>query len=153
MTNLTEIREFANEVLRDEHLAEDGWTFTFNGRLRRALGRCCYSDRTIELSRDFAVAHGLDEHVKDTILHEVAHALTPGHGHDKVWKRVARRLGATPRATNKAPLKYSYHRWELRYGDRVVAKYASKPRRDISKLYLKSVGPRSMGELTLHKVA
>ena len=37
------------------------------------------------------------EEVRDTILHEVAHALVgPGHGHDTVWKATAAQVGARP---------------------------------------------------------
>jgi hypothetical protein len=31
----------------------------------------------------------------DVLLHELAHALTPGHGHDDVWKNVAQALGCS----------------------------------------------------------
>ena len=37
--------------------------------------------------------------VKDTILHEIAHALAVARaGHGPAWKTVARRIGATPKA-------------------------------------------------------
>jgi predicted SprT family Zn-dependent metalloprotease len=34
--------------------------------------------------------------VVDTILHEIAHALTPGDGHGPAWKAACLRIGAKP---------------------------------------------------------
>ena len=34
--------------------------------------------------------------MRDTILHEVAHALTPGDNHGPLWRRVCRQIGARP---------------------------------------------------------
>jgi hypothetical protein len=34
-----------------------------------------------------------DEAIKDTIIHEIAHALTKGHNHNNVWKRKCIELG------------------------------------------------------------
>ena len=36
-----------------------------------------------------------EKEVTNTILHEIAHALTPGHHHDRVWKAKAREIGCT----------------------------------------------------------
>lgn len=56
------------------------------------LGLCMYRDKTIMLN-----AHHIDIHpfkdVDNTIRHEVAHALTPGNGHNEVWAAKARELG------------------------------------------------------------
>jgi SNF2 family DNA or RNA helicase len=58
------------------------------------LGLCMYKDKCIIIN-----AHHIDIHpdaeVKDTILHEVAHALTPGNGHNDVWAAKAREIGCT----------------------------------------------------------
>lgn len=58
------------------------------------LGLCSYKDKAIIIN-----AHHVDIHpdleVIDTIKHEVAHALTKGHGHDEVWRECAKKLGCT----------------------------------------------------------
>jgi hypothetical protein len=46
----------------------------------------------IMLSSFITSIHNEDE-VKDTILHEIAHGLTPGHNHDSVWRRKALEIG------------------------------------------------------------
>lgn len=56
------------------------------------LGLCSYKDECIILN-----AHHVDTHpepeINDTINHEVAHALTPGQGHNNVWMEKAKELG------------------------------------------------------------
>lgn len=51
--------------------------------------------KKITFSRHYAPLLGEGE-IRDVILHEIAHALTPGHNHDNVWKATARRIGAKP---------------------------------------------------------
>ena len=63
---------------------------------RRRFGQCRHGSKTISLSRPLIMAND-EAQVKDTILHEIAHALVgAGHGHNKVWKRQAAALGANP---------------------------------------------------------
>lgn len=68
-----------------------------NNRLTRAFGRYRYSrlvdsDKRIELSRKLVELND-EARVTRTILHEVAHALTEGHGHDRVWKAKCIEIG------------------------------------------------------------
>lgn len=67
------------------------WKATHNNR-KRAFGVCNYTDRQIELSA-LLVPAMTEEAIKDTIIHEIAHALTRGHGHDIVWKAKCIELG------------------------------------------------------------
>lgn len=58
------------------------------------LGRCAESQQCIYLN-----AHHIDQHhselVKDTVLHEIAHALVGvKHGHDEIWRAKAKELGS-----------------------------------------------------------
>ncbi len=80
-------------ALMERHGLE-GWSFTFD-RARKRLGSCRPSSRRITLSA--ALTRLNDEAVvRDTILHEIAHALTPGDGHGARWRAACRRLGARP---------------------------------------------------------
>jgi len=77
----------------------EGWSFSLNKNLRRA-GVCFYpftgKPGRIELSVHFIELNDEAE-IRDTILHEIAHALTgPDHGHDEVWKAKCIAIGARP---------------------------------------------------------
>jgi hypothetical protein len=80
-----------------------GWSFGFSGA-RRRLGICKYKHRRIEIAEYYA-RHSPEESVRDTLLHEVAHALAgPAAGHGPKWKAIAIRLGATPRSCETSGL-------------------------------------------------
>lgn len=77
------------------------WTFRFDRGLRR-FGACFPRDARIQLSRRLVEVNG-EAQVRDTILHEIAHAwafLRHGDGvaHDARWKAIARELGCDPKA-------------------------------------------------------
>lgn len=114
LTNQTrreEIRRLALELMALHGLAD--WRFSFNNR-KRHLGLCRFTVRTIELSVYFVERNGLDE-IRDTILHEIAHALVgPGHGHDRVWKQKCLEVGARPQRCIRADMPRG--RWQVRCG-------------------------------------
>lgn len=86
--------EMATALVRDHGLA--GWRVEFDGAKRRA-GVCRFPERVIGLSAPLTRVHAEAE-VRDTVLHEIAHALVgPEHGHDPVWRRVAQSIGCTGR--------------------------------------------------------
>jgi hypothetical protein len=71
-----------------------GWTLVFDNAKTRA-GVCRFDTKQIGLSQPLTRLHAEAE-VRDTILHEIAHALVgPGHTHDDVWVRKAREIGCS----------------------------------------------------------
>ena len=85
-----------------------GWRIKFDHARRRA-GQCDYTNKTISLSRLY-VRHADIDHIRDTILHEIAHALVgPRHGHDSVWRQKAREIGCT--ATRCHRLSFAQAKW------------------------------------------
>ena len=92
---LNSVAEMARRLM-DEHGLTD-WTLAF-GEARRRLGDCHFRHHVIRISRTHALA-GSEEQIRDTVLHEIAHAIA-GHeaGHGPLWKATARRIGATPKA-------------------------------------------------------
>ena len=70
------------------------WGLSFDHAKTRA-GICRADRRQIGLSRVLTGLHGEPE-VRDTVLHEIAHALVGvEHGHDAVWRAKARSIGCT----------------------------------------------------------
>jgi len=57
------------------------------------VGCCKYRFKQITLSREVVDRGGAVELIRDTIKHELAHALTKGHHHDATWKSVCVALG------------------------------------------------------------
>jgi predicted SprT family Zn-dependent metalloprotease len=109
---LAEVSRLADRLIHRHGLG--GWSFQFNDASRQA-GRCDYGTRVISLSRLFCLKAPVDE-VRETILHEIAHALVgPEHNHDSIWKTTARSIGCSGNRCHEvdfAPSRYivSCHR-------------------------------------------
>jgi predicted SprT family Zn-dependent metalloprotease len=91
------LRLLARQMMSLHGLSD--WEFGLNSNVRRA-GVCHFptglTPGRIEISAHFAECNS-DEEIRDTLLHEIAHALVgPGHGHDSVWKAKCLEVGAKP---------------------------------------------------------
>lgn len=60
----------------------------------RVAGNCNHKLKLIKLQPTYVAKNSIEE-ITNTILHEIAHALTPNHGHNKFWKRKAIEIGCT----------------------------------------------------------
>ena len=107
LQQLIETQALAKQLLNTEWLegqptlAAQGWTFKFASD-KGTVGWCRHSSKTIEVSKYYLDSH--PDQIRDTILHEIAHALVGvNHGHDHVWRMMCIKVGANPsRTTDKA---------------------------------------------------
>jgi predicted SprT family Zn-dependent metalloprotease len=87
--------DLANSLMREHGLIAAGWTVRTDNAKRR-LGVCRFGPRVIGLSAPI-IALNDESVIRDTVLHEIAHALAgPAAGHGPQWKAVARSIGANP---------------------------------------------------------
>ena len=88
----TQVRTLATGLM-DRH-GLTGWRLVFDNARTRA-GVCRSDRKEIGLSRHLMGLYS-PEQVTETVLHEIAHALAGArHGHDRVWRAVARRIGCS----------------------------------------------------------
>jgi len=103
---LYEISNKANELMALYGFIQKGWVFRFdNAKVR--FGRCNHTRKLITLSKPLAMANAVShtDKIIDTILHEIAHAITreryphrkmSAHGYE--WQSVCIEIGAKPEA-------------------------------------------------------
>lgn len=96
--HLKDAHDLAASLLQAHQLND--WQFTFDHAKRR-FGSCNYSKKQITLSSHLTRLNTLEE-VRDTLLHEIAHALTPGTGHGAAWRAKCLELGAKPERCYRA---------------------------------------------------
>lgn len=91
---IADAEKLALELI-EEHLPGKNWRFRFD-RANSRFGCCHDTLRLITLSKVLTELNDEDE-VRNTILHEIAHALAGcEHHHDKVWKKKCVEIGARP---------------------------------------------------------
>jgi len=84
----------ARQLLQQHGLFVQGWTAKLDKGVRRR-GVCNYNNKSIGLSRQFVSLNDW-ETVRNTILHEIAHALVgPTHKHNSVWRNKCIEIGGT----------------------------------------------------------
>lgn len=104
---LAAIHELALKLMHEHGLKT--WQFKFDHSTRRA-GCCNYHDQCISIAFDLA-RNAADNDIRDTLLHEIAHALVgKKHHHDAVWKAKAKEIGCTGERCHRlqfAPPRYT----------------------------------------------
>lgn len=85
---LQEAEKLAKELIK-EYCPE--YIFKW-GRGKNRFGTCYYNQKWISLSKILTELND-EARVKNTILHEIAHALTPTCGHNWKWVKQAKAIG------------------------------------------------------------
>ena len=109
----------AKKVL-SEHTELRYWSVTTNKR-KTSFGTCSYTKKEIQLS-EYKLPVMTDAGIKDTIFHEIAHALCPGHHHDRVWKMKCIELGGDGKSRHGAE-KFKGGEEGMRIAAEKIAKY------------------------------
>ena len=90
--NIQQTYDLVVDLLKQWGLREKGWTFAVS-RGKNTLGSCVYRTKTIKISK-YLIQLGTDKEVRDTVLHEIAHALAGGKaGHGPLWRMKCRQIG------------------------------------------------------------
>ena len=122
--NLNLLAGLASQKLYQHGLQE--WTFGF-GNFGRRLGVCKYRINRIEIAEYYAANNPIEE-VMDTLMHEIAHALTPGHKHNSVWRAMAVQLGARPKSCAISEVAVKPGEWQAKCDcGKVYHKYKNAP--------------------------
>lgn len=107
--DLEESSALALRLMEQHGLLQSGWDFEYD-RAKTRFGRCSYRRRVISLSRYLTPLRD-EMDVRDTILHEIAHALTPGAHHGPRWRSKAREIGCNGERCGEGPVlpgRYTY---------------------------------------------
>jgi len=97
LSDLQALRRVAEDMIA-AHL-DASWTFAYDSAKRRA-GACDYTRKRITVSRYLSARYD-DETNRQTLLHEIAHALAGARAaHGTAWKRTARAIGYTGGVTH-----------------------------------------------------
>ena len=156
LIKLHEIKQNALEQMEKWELTEQGWSFVWDTRAVRRYGQCRYRPKEIGITKKLANINTIEE-TKDVVLHEIAHALVGrGHGHDFVWKRMCRKVGAKPercytpedRGGTVKTIKGKYKLVNKDTGE-VYRYYHRRPRLDWSERWIRGKKTETFGKLTV----
>ena len=95
MTNKQKIEKIFKEIT--EEYGYTSWKLVWKF-VSGYHGECSYKTRTILINEAYLYTESLSV-IKDTLLHELAHMLTPGCNHNSTWEKTCKDLGGHPKAT------------------------------------------------------
>lgn len=97
------------ELLDDHGL--NHWIIKFD-RSKLIYGTTCYENSTITISKPLAEISD-DTNILNTLTHEIAHALCPGHEHDETWKKTHQLMGGDGKICCDAKIPDSFYKWRI----------------------------------------
>ena len=164
LMDLHDAEKLARSLMDRHGLFDSGWRFRWGSakrqigsvRIRQQTSRQTarrVTTKTLTLSRPL-VRSNSEAEVRDTILHEIAHALAgPENGHNAVWKRVCRRIGAKPQRLAGEGVNGIKPRYLVTCG-RCGRELGRRHRRigpdRLQRSYCRACGPPSKGQIRVH---
>ena len=91
LNHLFDVWSQSERLIAQHGLKDVGWKTVFDNSKHRG-GQCRYTQREIGVSAHLFAIWTYEQCIQ-IVLHEIAHALCPNHGHDKVWKAKAKEIG------------------------------------------------------------
>jgi len=150
--NLGETFALLNEEMGAHGLIDLGWTGQLDEAKKR-FGVCRLGTKEISISGPLALLNSEDE-VRDTILHEIAHALAwetyrEGCGHDARWKEICVRIGARPERCYDDEVIQPELPWALCHAEtgEVFSTFQRKPARDPAQMWIRGRKEETYGKL------
>lgn len=100
------------------NLIDRGWKFKGFDRSTRRLGICFMNKKEIGLSK-IQTSNRVEDGVKNTILHEIAHSLDyeirGDSDHSYIWKNIAKQIGCSGERCTDLSSESSYKKPEYKY--------------------------------------
>jgi predicted SprT family Zn-dependent metalloprotease len=150
--DLSHAKTLFETEMHQHGLVQRGWKHRFD-EANKQFGSCQITKKIISLSRPLVVLNS-EEEVRDTILHEIAHALAwERHGenchHDHRWKAICREIGARPEATYDDEVVRPDLPWLLRHVEtgEVFASYQRKPSGNPASIFIRGRVKQTLGKL------
>jgi SprT protein len=98
---LKDVEKLAICLMTEHNLIQSGWKFEFSNA-KNEFGHCSCLKKRISISKTLSQINSDDE-VKNTILHEIAHALMPiNEHHSEKWREKAISIGCNGKRTHNA---------------------------------------------------
>jgi predicted SprT family Zn-dependent metalloprotease len=157
MTNTQTRLDWIRTLLTEYNL--DGWSIDIR-KLKNYWGYCNYRKKTITLA-DRLLKFGSDDSFMDTVIHEIAHALTPvDKGHGVEWQTKTASMGGNPSRTGSHPEVPNTYLWrgECSGCGRVVHKHRLSENHRLGYIYHMACGPSTeytnwtKGEFVVHEL-
>ena len=129
------------------------WRFGWTWKVTR-FGECDYALNIVALSMPLTAERSRGE-VRQSILHEIAHALCPvGACHGPDWKRTIKRLGGQAKTQSAITFIPKDYKYVIMFRDMVVHGYYRKPRKrtfDTVEYMIIKGHPETKGHLVLEQ--
>jgi len=136
-----EVKELARDYEGHDFIRHDYWILTFNNR-KRSFGVCDYTNREIQISK-FLLPDMTEDNVRETLMHEIAHAYRPRCGHNSKWRAFYVGIGGNGNRLSPAnEAQIQKLKSTARYAvintktNEIIKHYHRKPTRDFSNCYI-----------------